>query len=51
MQNQTVSNQSEKPVIKNQSGVGNMIRMLLLTLVVFAITVAVGVGVGLVSLP
>lgn len=41
---QTTPSQS---VIKNKSGVGNMVKMLLITLVVFAITVAIGVGVGL----
>lgn len=38
---------TSQPVIKNKSGVGGMIKMLLITLLVFCITVAVGVGVGL----
>lgn len=48
MNNQTTPVQPvSKPVIKNQSGIGNMVKMIVITLVVFAITVAVGVGVGL----
>ena len=40
-----VVNASTKP-IKNQSGVGSMIKMIVITLVVFIVTVAVGVGIG-----
>lgn len=36
-----------KSVIKNSSGVAPMLKMVFITLVVFAITVAVGIGVGL----
>jgi hypothetical protein len=36
-----------KKVIKNSSGIGNMLKMVFITLAVFAITVAVGVGAGL----
>jgi len=37
----------KKEVIKNSSGIGNMLKMVFITLAVFAITVAVGVGAGL----
>lgn len=42
--------QAEKTIkkpIKHSSGVGNMLKMVLITLLVFALTIAVGVGVGL----
>lgn len=38
---------TKKEVIKNSSGIGNMLKMVFITLAVFAFTVAVGVGAGL----
>jgi len=38
---------SSKKVIKNSSGVNNMLKMVFITLAVFFITIAIGVGVGL----
>lgn len=38
---------SEKKVIKNSSGVNNMLKMVFITIAVFFITIAIGVGVGL----
>lgn len=37
----------KKDIIKNSSGIGNMLKMVFITLAVFAITVAIGVGAGL----
>lgn len=37
----------EKKVIKNSSGVNNMLKMVFITIAVFFITIAIGVGVGL----
>ncbi len=37
----------QKQVIKNSSGIGNMLKMIFITLAVFAATVAIGIGVGL----
>jgi hypothetical protein len=42
-----VLDKSPKKVIKNSAGVGNMLKMVFITLAVFFITVAVGIGVGL----
>jgi hypothetical protein len=36
-----------KPIIKNKSGVKNMMKMILITTGVFILTVAIGIGVGL----
>lgn len=41
------SNATDKPVIKNKSGVKNMMKMILITTGVFILTVAIGIGVGL----
>lgn len=38
---------TEKKVIKNKSGVQSMLKMVFITLAVFAVTVAVGIGVGM----
>lgn len=38
---------AEKPIIKNKSGVKNMMKMILITTGVFILTVAIGIGVGL----
>lgn len=38
---------STRPIIKNQSGVAPMLKMVFITLGAFALTVAVGVGIGL----
>lgn len=38
---------AEKKVIKNKSGVSSMLKMVFITLAVFAVTVAVGIGVGM----
>lgn len=38
---------SSKKVIKNSSGVNNMLKMVFITLAVFFITIAIGIGVGL----
>lgn len=38
---------SQKKVIKNSSGVNNMLKMVFITIAVFFITIAIGVGVGL----
>src|SRR5690606_1137018 len=37
----------KKDIIKNSSGIGNMLKMVFITLAVFAATVAIGIGVGL----
>lgn len=39
--------ETKKAVIKNSSGIGNMLKMVFITLAVFAATVAIGIGVGL----
>lgn len=39
--------ETTSPVIKNQSGAGNLVKLLLITLSVFVAVVAIGVGVGL----
>jgi hypothetical protein len=41
------TNKSGKKIIKNTSGVNNMLKMVFITVAVFFITIAIGVGVGL----
>lgn len=43
----TLMPDTTSPVIKNQSGAGNLVKLLLITLSVFVAVVAIGVGVGL----
>ncbi len=38
---------TEKKVIKNSSGINNMLKMIFITLAVFFITIAIGIGVGM----
>jgi hypothetical protein len=40
-------NKQNKKIIKNSSGVNNMLKMVFITVAVFFITIAIGVGVGL----
>lgn len=42
-----IIDKSQKKVIKNSSGVNNMLKMVFITIAVFFITIAIGVGVGL----
>ncbi len=46
-ESQIAKPQTPKHVIKNSSGVAPMLKMVFITLAVFAVTVAVGIGVGL----
>jgi hypothetical protein len=46
-QSDVLTKKTNKKVIKNSSGVNNMLKMVFITIAVFFITIAIGVGVGL----
>ncbi|MBU0974822.1 hypothetical protein KKD03_03930 [Patescibacteria group bacterium] len=47
VKSETTEPKNLKKVIKNSSGVNNMLKMVFITLAVFFITIAIGIGVGL----